>query len=339
MWNPFKKKDTPVVQPVDRVTKMADALPPASGPDEIERELEKFDQTSLTKLEQESWWHLYGIVAFLRRQDAEALQRFKQGNERFPNSAKIRFSLGQQYERARDIDKAFELFSRCPFPDVPRELALAQARYAYLWNRYDSGRDFLRPFFKAYKELRILDDHFLYVRGLPFFGTAWSCLAAFSTLTEDWDELEELTRYVSRHCHDYDFEELQTELRAHRERKPELLIAPLQKRLEGILSRTDMPQGYIHMSIAVARARTADSAEEADKELNDVALTANDRPWLEDIRTLAKAEIAARFDNPDGERANVEIFLQRQPMLLEPDIALTFHLLEYQDRLKPRYRG
>ena len=338
MWNPFKKKDKPVVQPVDRVAKIADTLPPEAGADEIERELEKFDQNSLTKVEQESWWHLHGIVAFLRRQDAEALQRFKQGNERFPESAKIRFSLGQQYERTRDIEKAFKLFSACHFPDVPRELALAQARYAYLWDRYDAGRDFLRPFFKAYKKLGILDDHFLNVRGLPFFGTAWSCLAAFSVLTGEWEELEELTRYVARHCHGYNFEELQTELRAHRERKPELLIAPLERRLQS-LATSRIPQGYLYMNIAVARARTSHSAEEAERMLADVALCADDRPWLEDIRTLAKAEIAARFDKPDIESANLEIFLQRQPLLLEPDIALTFHLLEYQERLKPQYRG
>lgn len=338
MWNPFKKKNHPVTSPVDRVTQMADSLSPESGPDEIERELEKLDQTSLSYSEQESWWHLYGIVAFLRRQDAEALNRFQQGHERFPQCSKIRFSLGQQYERARDIEKAFELFSACHFPDVPRELALAQARYAYLWNRYDAGRDFIRPFFKEYKELGILDDHFLYVRGLPFFGTAWSCLAAFSLLSGDWDELEDVTRYVARHCQNYNFEELQMELRAHRERKPELLIASLEKTLQA-LSPPNVPQGHIRMSIAVARARTSRSSVEAETALNDVQLTGQDRPWLEDIRTLAKAEVAARFGQPDVERAHVETFLKRQPLLFEPDVALSFHLLEYQERLKPHYRG
>jgi hypothetical protein len=338
MWNPFKKKNHPTTPPVDRVTLMADSLPRESGPDEIERELDKFHQTTMSYAEQESWWHLYGIVAFLRRQDAEALSRFQQGHERFPQSAKIRFSLGQQYERARDIEKAFELFSACHFPDVPRELALAQARYAYLWDRYDAGRDSVRPFFKAYKELKILDDHFLYVRGLPFFGTAWCCLAAFSILSGDWDELEEVTRYVTRHCSNYNFEELQTELQALRERKPELLIAPLEKSLHA-LSPSNPPQGHLRMNLAVARARASQSAVDAETALNEVQLTGQDRPWLEDIRTLAKAEIAARFGQPDVERAHIGTFLERQPLLFEPDVALSFHLLEYQERLKPHYRG
>jgi len=338
MWNPFNRKKTPDTPLVDRVAQMANALPPESGPDEIERELHRLLQTSLSNLELESWWHLYGIVAFLRREDAEALSRFKQGYERFPQSSKIRFSLGQQYERARDVEKAFELFSAGAFPDLPRELVLSQVRYAYLWDRYDAGRDFVRPFFDAYKKLANLDDHFVSVRGLPFFGTAWSCLAAFSLLSGDWDELEELTRYVARHCHDYNFEELQTELRAHREGRPALLIEPLQKSLQ-TLSTATLPQGHIRMNIAVARARTSLNAIAAEAALNDVQLTAQDRPWLEDIRTLAKAEIAARFAQPDVERAHIEIFLKRQPMLFEPDIALSFHLLEYQERLKPHYRG
>lgn len=338
MWNPFNKKKTPDTPPVDRVAQMANALPPESGPDEIERELQKLEQKSLSNLEQESWWHLYGIVAFLRRQDAEALNRFQQGHERFPHSSKIRFSLGQQYERAREIEKAFELFSSGAFPDLPRELVLAQVRYAYLWDRYDAGRDFVRPFFDAYKKPGNLDDHFVYMRGLPFFGTAWSCLAALSLLSGNWDELEDLTRYVARHCHDYNFEELQTELRAHRERQPELLVESLQKSLETV-STSKLPQGHIRMNIAVAMARTSLSAIDAENTLNEVQLTAQDRPWLEDIRTLAKAEVAARFAQPDLERALVETFLKRQPMLFEPDIALSFHLLEYQERLKPHYRG
>jgi hypothetical protein len=334
MWNPFKR-NKPVPQP-DRVAGKADALPPGSGADEIERLLAEFDKGSLSPPEQESWWHLYGIAAMQRGQDADALNRFKQAYERFPQSAKIRFSLGQQYERTRNSEKAFELFSTCTFPDVPREFVLAQARYAYLWDRYETGREFIRPFFTAYKDLKVLDDHFLYVRGLPFFGTAWSCLAAFSVLSGDWEEIESLTRFVSRHCHDYDFDELNLELRAHQERKPELLIAPLQKRLEW-LSKSKLPQGYIRMIIAIATARTAPACD-AEAALDGVELTEQDLPWLENIRTLARAELAARVGQADIEQTHVDAFLKRQPMLFEPDIALTFHLLEYQERLKPLYR-
>lgn len=335
MWNPFKKKDQPDANAVNRVEDLADNLHREGRSNELESALEKLDRAGLSGPEQESWWHLYGITAFQRGQDAEALRRFQQGYAQFPNASSIRFSLAQQHERLGDIDKAFALFSAGRFPELPREFVLAQARYAYLWDRYGNGREFVRPFFEAYRELRILDDHFLYVRGVPFFGTAWSYLGAFSLLSDEWDELEEVTRFVVKHCSDYDFEELQLELQAHREAKPELLIAPMQKRIQG---SSQFPVGYFQMYIAVANARLARSAGEAEAALAAVKLTEKDHRWLEDIRTLAKAEIAHRFGQAEAEHEYVAAFLQRQPMLFEPDIAFNFHLLQYQEGLKPHYR-
>jgi len=220
---------------------------------------------------------------------------------------------------------------------VPREYALAQARYAYLWDRYEDGREFVRSFFDAYKELKILDDHFLYVRGLPFFERWWATLAAFSILSDDLSELEEVTEYVARHCFGYDFDHLRLELVAHRDDKPELLIPPFEKRLKEI-ETSGFPTGYTRMNIAVAKARSASNAWTARDALGGVYLDGRDFPWLEDIRTLARAEIAHRFNEPEKEREHVATFLARQPMLFEPDIALNFHLLPYQELLKPFYR-
>src|SRR5205807_685104 len=129
-----------------------------------------------------------------------------------------------------------------------REYTLAQARYAYLWNRYHDGLLFIRPFFEAYKKVRILDDHFLYVRGLPFFGRWWAHLAAFSILAGDLRELEAVTEFVVRKCYDYDFEYLKTELVAYRDDQPELLLGPLEKRLSAIPAG-NFPTGYTRMNI------------------------------------------------------------------------------------------
>jgi tetratricopeptide (TPR) repeat protein len=338
LWNPFKKKDrTAAPEVANRVEDLADSLHQDGRAGELESELQKFDQGSLSDQEQRSWWHLYGITAFQRGDHVESLERFLEGYKRYPDSPQIRFSLGQQYERTGNLDEAFRLFSEGQFPELPRDFVLAQARYAYLWDRYEHGRKFLVPFFDAYKKLKILDDHFLYVRGVPFFGTAWSYLAAFSLLSGEWDELEAVTRYAEKHCRSYDFDEVKLELRAHREDRPELLIPSLEK---GLRLRADskVPNGYFHMNIAVAQARLSTSASEAEAVINKVWLMENDLKWLEDIRTLAKAEIAHRFAQPEVEQERIAEFLQRQPMLFEPDIALSFHLLKYQEGLKPRYR-
>ncbi len=88
------------------------------------------------------------------------------------------------------------------------ESALAQARYAYLCNRYEDGLIFIRPFFEAYKQVKILDDHFLYTCGLPFFGRWWAYLAAFAILCGELEELESVTKFATENCRDYDFEYL-----------------------------------------------------------------------------------------------------------------------------------
>ncbi len=340
MWNPFKKNKAQQQLPAaNRVDELANRLQREGRLAELESELENLGRASLSNPEQEAWWHLYGIVAFQQGRDAEALYRFKEGYERFPESVQIRFSLGQQYERARDIKRAFDLFSKCRFPEISCEFVLAQVRFAYLWNRYDDGREFLRPFFDAYKQLTILDDNFLYMRGLPFFSRWWSYLAAFSVLSGDWKELEGVTKYVVANCRDYDFEHLQTELRAYRDGRPELLVAPLEKRLQEVSSGNfPFPTGYTRMKIAVAKARMSQSESEAEATVNEVKLTEQDFPWLEDIRAIAKAEIAHRFDRSGVERERVAAFLGRQPLLFEPDIALNFHLLKYQENLKPWYQ-
>jgi hypothetical protein len=342
MWSPFRErhkkgaagKSKGTGPETNRVDELANSLDREGRAGELERELVKLDMQSLTAREQESWWHLYGITAFREGQDAEAMQRFQQGHEKFPDSAPIRFSLGQQHIRAGSIEEGFRLFRTCRFPDIPREFALAQARYAYLWDRYDDGFLFLRPFFDHYKRLKILDDHFLYVRGLPFFSRWWSYLAAFSILKGDLKELERVTAYVTKKCGGYDFAFLNRELRAHCDDRPELLLDPLEERLKSAAAWR-LPSGWTRMNIAVIKARTAPSVEATREILFGVALSKEELPWLKDIRAIALAEAAGRFGDSAREHEQLEAFLACQPMLFAPDIALDFHLLRYQECLKP----
>ena len=342
MWNPlrslFKKSEgeaTPAQRQTNRVEELVNTLQRTGRTQELESELAKLDQAQLSPAEQEFWWRMYGIIAFRAGRDDEALKRFEEGYKRFPGSAQIRFSLGQQYIRARSIEKGFELFRTCKFPEVPSQYVLAMARYAYLYGRYNDGLSFVRPLFDAYKQVKVLDGHFLYVRGLPFFGESWAYLAAFSILVGDLEELESVTKFVAANCHDYDFDFLQAEYKAHTGDAPELLLPMLENRLK-ILPQSDSPTGYTRMNMAVIQARSAATFEAARETLASVVLSERDFPWLQDIRTLATAEAANRFGDTVSERKHVDAFLARQPMLFEPDIALNFHLLRYQEKLKPR---
>lgn len=345
MWNPFRKKrESPSDQPKanqsqpNRVDELANRLQTEGRIKDLEPELKKLKQSTLSPEEQESWWHLFGIVAFQDGRDTEALERFKEAYARFPKSSQICFSLGQQYIRAQDPEKGFELFRACTFPAVPREYALAQARYAYIWNRYSDGLLFIRPFFDAYKQLKILDDHFLYVRGLPFFGRWWSYLAAFSILSNDTGELESITNFAADNFHDYDFAYLKAELCAYRDDRPEHLLPEAEKRIASA-PEGNFPNGYGRMIVAVIQARMASNFDDAKGLLANVTLSEQDFPWLEDVRTLALAEVAHRFGEVSIEQGHVDAFIQRQPMLFEPDIALNFHLLRYQENLKAKVIG
>jgi hypothetical protein len=336
MRNPFRKKapSQPTGGPAaNQVDDLANKLQREGRTGALEDELNKLEKAELNPHELESWWHLYGITAFRDGRQDEATQRFEEGYRLFPTSAPIRFSLGQQYVNGGQPDRGFELFRRCVFPELPTDYVLAQVRYAYLWDRYSDGLLMLRPFFAFYEKLKILDDHFLYMRGLPFFGTWWSYLAALSILAGDTEELESVTAYVTANCHDYDFEYLNAELFAYRDDRPEVLLPFLEKRLSD--ARADFPNGYNFTMHAVIQARSAVTPREAERLLDGVELKSNDFPWLFDIQTLAKAEVAHRFSQRTLEEQRANDFIARQPILFEPDIALNFHLLRYQEELKP----
>lgn len=336
MQNPFKKRE-PSKRPTDPLDELANRLQREGRWGELDAELLKVDRAGLTEAEQESWWHLFGISAFHARLEEEATARFEEAHRRFPSSARIRFSLGQQYVRSRRLDRGFELFRSCLFPAVPAKFAMVQARYAYLWDRYEDGRLMLRPISDAYKQLKILDDTFLHIRGLPFFGTWWASLAALSILERNTTELEEVTEHVVQHCRDFDFEYLKAELIAYRDDRPECVLG----HVESIVSKMPkgFPTGYGRMNAAVIKSRVAPSQAEAEAILDSVVLTDRDFRWLQDVRTLARAEIAHRNGQPELERQRIDEFLSRQAMLFEPEIAVRFHLLRYQERLKPKYQG
>src|ERR1700737_140336 len=100
-----------------------------------------------------------------------------------------------------------------------------------------------------------------------------------------------------------------------------------------------MPTGQLRMRRAVLRVRAATTVEAALAELGAVQLMPEDHAWLEDIRTLARAELFHRFDMPDREQAALSEFLPRQALLFEQNHAFNFGLIEYQETLKPHYQS
>jgi hypothetical protein len=57
-------------------------------------------------------------------------------------------------------------------------------------------------------------------------------------------------------------------------------------------------------------------------------------PWLTDVRTLALAEACDRLGETEREQLLLTEFVVRQGLLFEPNRALTFGFVQYQERVR-----
>jgi len=326
----------PITPQENRIDVLANRLQKEGKIHLLEEELLQFTPGALSDREREAWHELYGIVAFRAGDRDLAFQRFQDGVRSCPDAKRLKFSLGQEYEFRGDIENMLSCFDEAKFPDVPSSHALAETRYAYLWGRLDQGAAYLRPIIPAYFQLKILDDHFLYVRGLPFFGQTWAYFAAFAQLTGDYGELQRLTDKAKAECSDYDFASLAVEFEAIRSGNFGNLKEKLRNAVEQA-EKSNWPAGYQRMRFAVLEAQEATSLSEATQILDSVRLAENDFRWLADIRLLAMCELAKQHGSQDREAELIAEFIARQPMLFEPDNAVNFNLLRYQETLKGHY--
>ena len=318
----------------DRIAEMANKLAEADKLDQLEAKLDKRGQRGLTARELETWHHLYGICAFRREEHQLAVERFQHGLEACQYSQLIRFSLAQEYIFLGEPAQAFEIFDLCRFPNLPSQYVMAMSRYAYLFSDYARGIKYIQPIIGTYLDLKILDDNFLYMRGLPFFSEVWAYLAVHCKLSGQLDMLERITVEVRRTCADYDFALLELEQDAVLSGDHARLARFIEDRVAEA-RQAGWPVEYLELTLAVWKAQAAASYEQAAGSLNAWQPSLEVPPWLDDVRLLAKAQAAHRFDRPEEETLAGEFFL-RQRQLMEPNHALNFHLLDYQEVLKPR---
>jgi tetratricopeptide (TPR) repeat protein len=295
------------------------------------------DRGRLADGEQEMWYRARGIVEFRTNQRVRAREIFEEGVRQFPGSGWLNYGLGQEYEAQGRIDEMIACFQRVRLERVGSPTVLAMARYYYLWNRFELGQRAIQPIFDRYYQLKIADDMFLYMRGLPMFDESFGYRATFARLAGKLDQARyELARARSE-LSDLTVEDHELNLQATATGKWEPVLAHLESVLQSVDAR--MPTGQLRMKRAVLRGRAAVTVEAALAELDAVRLTTDDHAWLEDIRTLARAELFHRFDMRDREQAALSEFWPRQAMLFEPNHTFNFGFIDYQETLKPRYRS
>jgi len=332
MWNPFKKK---LIDPTRNIVdELANRISQEGKIEQLEVALAGLKSTELNETELESWHHLHGICAFQRSEHELALERFQEGLRECPESSQLKFSTAQEYIFLSQPNEAFPLFDECPFPSVSSAFTLAMSRYAYLFSEHGRGIKYLENLIEAYKNIKVLDDHFLYVRGLPFFSTTWANLAAHCVLSDQQEFLQATTEEIGSICHDYDFEVLGMDLQAVVSNDYSAMVEPLQARIDASKNYTGH-DGYMALQLSVFHSFSSETYPIAMETLEKRKLSDNDFPWLEDMRTLAKAAVSNRF-REDSETGLIDSFLENQPLLFEPEHVVNFGLLTYQETIKPR---
>lgn len=222
-------------------------------------------------------------------------------------------------------------------PQVPANYALAQARYAYLWDQPQKALQYTLLILDAYYKLGIADDHFLHVRGLPFFSETWGYLGAFLELTHDLATLRTITEEAQKRLSDYDFGHDLLFLECVEKGNFADLVVQLERSVSDY-AQWGWPSGYLVMKVAVLRSQAINDVHEAEQILRKIELSDTDFRWLEDIRLLARCVVANRAKDYQREAELVQQFLSRQLLLFEPNHMFNFRLLWYQEKLKPKYQ-
>ncbi len=303
----------------------------------VEAFLAQLQPAELSDAQRQEWFQFRAISAYQAGDRDQALERYRDAVAHFPDNAQLQFGLGQELEGRGQIDEALAVFAAARFPKVSGKWAMAMVRYCFLWGRPDEGFEHLNPVLHAIYQGRIIDDHFLYTRQYPFFGTLWRTVMALSwqqggaAPAEARKILGDMAPDLADHDLGYLFEEMNALQSAD--------FGPIITRLEHFLSQQDpggRVMGLLRMRVAVLRGHSLDPAESRAL-IEAVPLTQSDFPWVEDVRTLALAELMAREGREADEEALLARFFERQVLLLEPEHLVYFHLLDYNEKLRARY--
>ena len=230
------------------------------------------------------------------------------------------------------------MFARAPFPTVRPSYAMAQARYAYLWGRFEQGIAFLQPLVEAYWQLRIADDTFLYMRGFPGFRDVWATLGALHELNGSTAPVRELIDRASQELQDcsFDMDGLLMSFIESGDVPP--YLAALRGWSEKFKAQ-GLATGLPDMREAIVKALHLDDTTKANEILDAVELADNDFRWLDDMRVLAKGYLAQRAGDAEAEKSLGEQFRQRQQYLFEPHHVFAFRLVEAQEVHREAYQA
>jgi tetratricopeptide (TPR) repeat protein len=305
--------------------------------DELESRLDRFRPAALNRTEQAMLFMVHGYCAFRRSDFTEALARYERGRELVPELAEYDLAIAQVHFFEGRLDQAWASVYRYPVAEMSVGHMLRFSSYAYLCSDYERGMWLLGSLIERYRSVVNLDPQYLMQQGLPPFSHAWFHAAAHYQLSGRLGSMRQLTEQLERDCFNYDFELAFQDLDAVLEEDYDRLL----RSVRGI--REDqrplgMPLGFHDVAVAVFESFGARSYRQALAVLDAVRLGPHDFPGLLEVLQLARARLAHEFGEELQARIMSNKFVSDNPMLMPPDWAFQFGLLQYQELLKPRVR-
>jgi tetratricopeptide (TPR) repeat protein len=299
------------------------------------RTLERIDPQELDEQDAIAWHTGRGTAPEQLGRRDEAVSAYIEGARLHPDSSVLQTVAGRVLEEDGRFDEALQHFRRVRLAEGGGSAVMTAARYCYLWDALDDAIALHAQIFDAFFSLRIVDDTFLYIRRLPFFSRAFAAQAAVLVLSGRANDASELLRRCEAELDELGGSEEEGRLTLEATLgQPAGLLEYLSRVGEG----NDVFAGYARMALATWRARAAGQPAEADRLLQSVTLRENDFPWLEDVRLLASIAAERRAGEVQRDDPRVVKLFGRQGMLLEPEHAFNFGLLDEQEILKERYR-
>ena len=311
--------------------------------------LDEIDPSALTPADAESWYRYRGIAEW-RQGHAEAIKWFEAGLKRLPESGVLAFALGQSLQERGRWPEAMATFAAVRFGRTPAQQSLGLsavearyimtiARYCYLWGAFDDGLAHLQPFLDAYGQLRIADDTFLYLRGLPFAHEVLETEFVMCLLVDAPDRAQQTLQWAERRLSDIDLRQDRLCLQAWISGDWRPLQAALREQGRKLNEFTKAHRAYIDTQLATIDTRFSPSITAGQARLDEVNVGPADFPWLADLKPLAVFGLASRFGDDGLREAAAAEFLQHQPLLFEPHHVFNFGLFGVQEPLRDRYQA
>jgi tetratricopeptide (TPR) repeat protein len=300
----------------------------------IIKDLDNLQPDNLSAEDKENWYFYRGVCEMKLGNRDKAFEIFEIGLKKCPHSQNILFSLGQEYANRSDKENAIRCFSQVKYSHQTSTFFYRIIQYLYLWGNYTDGIKMTQPILEAIFELGIIDDTFLHIRELPFFKHIYPVKIVFSYLSEGKVDRNEFQKFRSK-FRDDDFDQFENLITALVDKNYQPIIESA-KRIHESGRKNKIRSTFQELQIAFFENKTENNLEHGLRRIEAIKIDGNNYPWLNDAKTLGKAELYARLGHHQSEQETLDKYFENQILMFDPYISLDFGFVDYQEKIKAK---